>query len=63
MSWSGSLAEIIAARMPLIDELEVLLGSDAAEQVRPWRSHLQQMLDRERQRELEEHRRENERFE
>lgn len=53
--------------MPLIDQLDVLLGSDGAEQVQQWRSHLKQIVDRERQRErlreLEEHRSRNERFE
>ena len=63
MSWSGSRAEIISSRMSLIDELEVLLGNDATGKVCQWRSYFQRMMERERQRELEEHRRENERFE
>lgn len=63
MNWAGSRAEIIAARMSLIDELQVLLGNDAVEKVHQWRSHFQRLMERERQRELEEHRRDNERFE
>ena len=63
MSWSGSRAEAISSRMPLIDELSMFLPADASENVSQWRKHYQQVMERERRRELEDHRRDNERFE
>ena len=63
MSWHGSRAEIIAGRASLLDELAEVLGDDAADDVREWRNNLQERIDIERRRELQEHRRDNERFE
>ncbi|WP_150813109.1 LexA family protein [Pseudomonas fluorescens] len=63
MSWSGSRAEAIKRRFPLLDELARVLGPAHAEQIALWRSHHAQVVDREVRRELEEHRARDERFE
>ncbi|ALN88649.1 lexA DNA binding domain protein [Lysobacter capsici] len=63
MSWTGSRSRVIEARLPLLDELERSLGPVGATEVSRWRSHFDSMIERERRRELDDHRRENERFE
>ena len=63
MSWSGSRAEAIKQRLPLLDELAHVLGPEHAEQVTVWRSQITKTIDREARRELEEHRARDERFE
>ncbi|MFZ2649451.1 MAG: hypothetical protein WA210_05030 [Burkholderiaceae bacterium] len=62
-SWSGSRAEAIRKRVPLLDELAHALGPEHADRVASWRGQLMLTLDREARRELEEHRADNERFE
>jgi hypothetical protein len=63
MSWSGSRAEIIRQRLPLLDQLEELLGSGHKAEVVVWRRNITEVMEREARRELEEHRSRNERFE
>jgi hypothetical protein len=63
MSWSGSRAEAIKQRLPLLDELADVLGPDHAAQVTAWRSQITKTIEREARRELEEHRTRDERFE
>jgi len=63
MSWSGSHAEAIRQRLPLLDELAQALGPEHADEVAGWRSQVMLRLNREVRRELEEHRARNERFE
>lgn len=63
MSWSGSRAEAIKQRLPLLDGLARVLGPEHAEQVALWRSQITKTMDREARRELEEHRARDERFE
>ncbi|BBN52752.1 hypothetical protein TRE132_08770 [Pseudomonas chlororaphis subsp. aurantiaca] len=63
MSWSGSRAEAIKQRLPLLDDLAHALGSEHASQVTLWRSQITKTIDREARRELEEHRARDERFE
>jgi hypothetical protein len=63
MSWSGSRAEAIKQRLPLLDGLARLLGPEHAEQIALWRSRITKTIDREARRELEEHRARDERFE
>ncbi len=63
MSWSGSRAEAIKQRLPLLHELSRLLGPEPAEQIEFWRSQLIKTMDREARRELEDHRARDERFE
>ena len=62
-SWSGSRAEAIKQRLPLLDELARVLGSGHAEQIATWRSQITKTMEREARREMEEHRTSNERFE
>lgn len=62
-SWSGSRADVIRKRLPLLDQLSDILGSAHHEQVATWRRYVMSVIDREAQRELEEHRDRNERFE
>lgn len=63
MSWSGSRAEAIRTRLPLLDELADVLGPEHADTIAGWRSGLMLRLDHETRRELEAHRADNERFE
>ncbi|WP_124325941.1 hypothetical protein [Pseudomonas chlororaphis] len=63
MSWSGSRAEAIKQRLPLLDDLARALGPEHAAQVTLWRSQITKTIDREARRELEEHRTRDERFE
>jgi len=63
MSWSGSRAEAIRQRLPLLDELADLLGTEHTNQVAQWRGNVAQTMEREARRELEEHRIRNEKFE
>lgn len=63
MSWSGSRSEAIKERLPLLDDLERLLGIEYIEQVALWRSQITRTIDREARRELEEYRARDERFE
>jgi hypothetical protein len=60
---SGSRAEAIKQRLPLLDQLERVLGPEHAEQVAGWRSEINKSIDREAHRELEKHRVRDERFE
>lgn len=63
MSWSGSRAEAIKRRLPLLDGLARVLGPAHAEQIALWTSQIIKVMDREARRELEEHRAQEERFE
>ena len=63
MSWSGSRAEAIRQRLPLLDELARVLGAKHADQIVIWRGQIMKTMEREERRELEEHRASNERFE
>lgn len=63
MSWSGSRSAIMAARLPLIDRLESLLGYDGAAELTQWRERFKHEVDAERSWESAEHRSRNERFE
>ncbi|WP_176059552.1 hypothetical protein [Paraburkholderia sp. BCC1876] len=62
-SWSGSRAEVIRQRLPLLDKFAEVLGPEHADQVARWRNNLTQVIEREALRELNEHRAQNERFE
>ncbi len=62
-SWSGSRADVIRKRLPLLDQLSDILGPAHQEQVAASRRHLMKVIDHEARRELEEHRARNERFE
>lgn len=61
--WSGSRAEAIRQRLPLLDQLTDALGLENANAVASWRSRVMLTIDRETRRELEEHKARNERFE
>lgn len=61
--WSGSRAEAIRQRLPLLDQLTDALGPENANAVASWRSRVMLTIDRETRRELEEHKARNERFE
>jgi hypothetical protein len=61
--WSGSRAEAIRQRLPLLDQLADALGPENADAVASWRSRAMLTIDRETRRELEEHQARNERFE
>lgn len=63
MSWSGSRAEAIRSRLPLLDALADILGPEKTSDVERWKSNAQRALEREVRRELEEYRARNERFE
>jgi len=63
MSWSGSRAEAIKQRLPLLDALASMLEPEHTEQIAAWRSQITKTIEREARRELEEHRANNERFE
>jgi hypothetical protein len=63
MSWSGSRAEAIKRRLPLLDELALVLGAEHADQIAAWRNRITKTIEREARRELDEHRASNERFE
>lgn len=63
MSWSGSRAETIRQRLPLLDQLAQVLGSEHAQQIATWREQFAMKIDWEARQELEEHRASNERFE
>ncbi|UKE47063.1 LexA family protein [Xanthomonas cerealis] len=63
MSWSGSRADIIRQRLPLLDQLSQLLGPGHDGQVAEWKQNITDLMDREARRELEEHRSRDERFE
>lgn len=63
MSWSGSRADAIRQRLPLLNQLADVLGSEHVDQIAHWRSNITQMMEREARRELDEHRTSNERFE
>jgi hypothetical protein len=63
MSWSGSRAEIIRQRLPLLDDLEQLVGLGHEAEIVQWRRSITDVMEREARRELEEHRTRNERFE
>lgn len=62
-SWSGSRAEIIRQRLPLLDDLKTLVGPAHEAEITKWRRHTTEVMEREARRELEEHRSRNERFE
>lgn len=61
--WSGSRAEAIRQRLPLLDQLADILGPENANAVASWRSRVMLTIDRETRRELEEYQARNERFE
>jgi len=61
--WSGSRADAIRQRLPLLDQLGEILGPDHERQVANWRRNVMERIDREARRELENHRWRNERFE
>ncbi|WP_088887635.1 hypothetical protein [Diaphorobacter nitroreducens] len=61
--WSGSRAEAIRQRLPLLDQLTDALGPENANAVASWRSRVLLTIDRETRRELEAHKARNERFE
>jgi len=63
MSWSGSRAEVIRKRLPLLDQLGDLLGPEHLSQVAVWRRKVMDIIEHEARRELEEHRWRDERFE
>lgn len=63
MSWSGSRAEAIKQRLPLLAQLEHVLGPEHADQVAGWTNNINKSIAREARRELEEHRARDERFE
>lgn len=63
MSWSGSRAEVMRERLPLLDQLAEILGSNHAGEVAAWRRRAMDNIEREARRELEEHRLRDERFE
>lgn len=63
MSWSGSRAEAIKQRLPLLGQLEHVLGQEYADEVAGWRCNINKSIDREARRELEEHQARDERFE
>lgn len=61
--WSGSRADIIRNRLPLLDQLTDILGPKYLETVATWRSRLMLTIEREVRRDREEYRSRNERFE
>ena len=63
MSWSGSRAEAIRGRLPLLDQLAHALGPEHADRVAAWKAKVMLTVEREARRDLEEHRTRNERFE
>ncbi len=63
MSWSGSRAEVIRKRLPLLEQLPKLLGPVHSDKIATWRRHFTEEIERETRYELEEHRSRNERFE
>jgi hypothetical protein len=63
MGWSGSRAEAIKQRLPLLDELARVLGPAHEGQIMIWRGKINRTIERETRRELDEHRASNERFE
>jgi hypothetical protein len=63
MSWSGSRAEVIRQRLPLLDDLNRMVGPGHEAEIVQWRRHITEVMEQEARRELEEHRSRNERFE
>lgn len=63
MSWSGSRADAIRHRLPLLDQLANILGPKHSNQIARWKSDVTQTMEREARRELDEHQFRNERFE
>ena len=63
MSWSGSRAETIRQRLPLLDDLEQLVGPGHEAEIAQWHRNITKVIERETRREVEEHRSRNERFE
>jgi hypothetical protein len=63
MSWSGSRAEAIRTRLPLLDALADMLGPEKTLDIERWKSSALQALEREVRREADEYRVRNERFE
>jgi len=61
--WSGSRAEAIRQRLPLLDQLAEALGPENANAVASWRSSVMLTIDRETRREFEQHQERSERFE
>jgi len=62
-SWSGSRADAIRKRLPLLDQLSDILGPAHQDQVAAWRRRVMRVIDYEARRELEEDRARDERFE
>lgn len=63
IGWSGSRAEAIRTRLPLLDALADILGPEKTPDIERWKSSASQALEREVRRELDEYRVRNERFE
>ena len=49
-SWSGSRVEAIRRRLPLLDDLEGILGSDSSAFVERWRQRIQEVMKQEEER-------------
>ena len=62
-SWSGSRADIMAARLPLLNQLSPLLTGDDLTALIERKVNIQRTIDREKQRECDDYRARNERFE
>lgn len=62
-SWTGSRAEVIKSRLPLLDQLADILGPEHEERVAHWRRSIMRTIELEQRRELEEQRAQHESFE
>ncbi|MGN6151756.1 MAG: LexA family protein [Lysobacteraceae bacterium] len=62
-TWSGSRSEIIRQRLPLLDKLSDMLGSEHESQVIEWRRQVTDLMEREARHERAEQQSRNERFE
>jgi hypothetical protein len=62
-SWSGSRSEVIRRRLPLLDQLSDLLGSEHEGKIVEWRREVTNLMEREARHERAEHQSRNERFE
>lgn len=63
MHWSGSRAAAMSKRLPLLDALETLVGSDDLAELRRYREGFEQKIEREQRREQDEQSRRDTRFE
>jgi hypothetical protein len=62
-SWSGSLAAIVASNAQLLDQLSAFASTDLQQYARDAKTRVMRYVAEERQRETEQERRQNERFE